>query len=67
MTNVCPNCGPQSTHISSQNNRELISVQTELETTKAELDRAKSKIETLTKSVNYNSTAQKYSLFFVRI
>ncbi|KAK7582518.1 hypothetical protein V9T40_013963 [Parthenolecanium corni] len=59
VTNVCPNCGPQSTLISSQNNRELISAQTELETTKAELERAKSKIEALTKSVTYNSTAQK--------
>lgn len=57
VTNVCPNCGSAS--ISSQNNREMISLQTELETTRAELGRAKSKIDTLTKSLHHQAPAKK--------
>lgn len=62
VTNVCPNCGPQSSLISTQNSRELITLQAELETTKAELERAKSRIESMTKSLHHVPT-QKYSIF----
>ncbi|XP_065210500.1 uncharacterized protein LOC135838697 [Planococcus citri] len=53
VTNVCPNCGPQSSLINPQNSRELISLQAELETTKAELERAKARVESLTKSLHH--------------
>lgn len=50
VTNICLTCGPHSSMV-SHNNPDLISLQAELETTKTELERAKSKIDALTKGL----------------